>query len=88
MLKFARLDFSVERQPIGRGQEWEAPSAADGDVVYGCCGRSFGFADVPSRHLLLLVRFALTFPDWQLEFSGVHCLGKAAPATRCGELGS
>ena len=33
-----------------------------------------------------MVRFALTFSDWQLELSGISCLGKAALATRCGVL--
>ncbi|AHF63934.1 hypothetical protein Syncc8109_1577 [Synechococcus sp. WH 8109] len=35
---------------------------------------------------MLLVRFSLTFSGYQLVVSGVECLGKAAPATRCGVL--
>ena len=46
--------------------------------------RGHHVVDDPSGHLLLLVRFALTFSAWALLVSGVKCLSKAEAATRCG----
>ena len=55
--------MQLERQPIDRGHQREASSAADGSVVCGCSSWCADAFDDASWLLLFLVRHALTGID-------------------------